>query len=155
MPRLSQLMIRTALIWLVVGYIIGGLVLANKGLPILPWLWRLRLAHVHILLVGWTVQLACGVAFWILPRLDAKGSRGNVGLVWFCYVTLNSGVILASLYEPLRAASPALTAVFIVLAGIFYVAAIAAFVVHAWARIVPFRILPRGGAHEAPDVSET
>ncbi|MCG8351688.1 MAG: cbb3-type cytochrome c oxidase subunit I [Chloroflexales bacterium] len=154
MPRLSQLMIRTALIWLVVGYTIGGLVLANKGWPILPWIWRLRLAHVHILLVGWTVQLACGVAFWILPRLDAKGSRGNVGLVWFCYATLNSGVLLASLYEPLRVILPSLTAVFIVLAGICYIAAIVAFVAHAWVRIVPFRILPRNGAHDAVDDSE-
>ena len=38
MPRLSQLLIRTALIWLAVGTTIGGLMLLNKGVPQLPWL---------------------------------------------------------------------------------------------------------------------
>src|SRR5262245_55442228 len=38
MPRLSQLMIRTALVWLALGYTIGGLMLLNKGVPLLLWL---------------------------------------------------------------------------------------------------------------------
>lgn len=103
MPRLSQLMIRTALVWLAVGYTIGGLVLLNKGVPLLPWLWRLRAAHIHILLVGWTVQFACGVAFWILPRLDAGGSRGDERPVWLCYAALNLAVVLGALHDPLAA----------------------------------------------------
>ena len=77
MPRLSRLMIRTALVWLALGYTIGGLLLLNKGVPMLPWLWTLRYTHVHLLLIGWNVQFACGVAFWILPRLDASGARGS------------------------------------------------------------------------------
>src|SRR4051794_28904419 len=103
MPRLSQLMIRTALVWLAIGYAVGGLLLLNKGVPLLPWLWTLRSAHIHMLLVGWTVQLACGVAFWILPRLDASGARGNERLAWICYAALNGGVVLGALYDPLAA----------------------------------------------------
>lgn len=91
MPRLSQLMIRTALVWLTLGSTIGGVLLLNKGIPLLPWLWTLRFTHVHLLLVGWTVQFACGVAFWILPRLDAGGARGDERLVWVCYGALNGG----------------------------------------------------------------
>lgn len=144
MPRLSQLMIRTALVWLVMGYTLGGLLLWNKGMPLLPWLWTLRLSHVHMLLVGWTVQLACGVAFWILPRLDASGTRGNERLVWGCYWALNTGVVLAALYDPLapRVAASGLRAL-PVLAGVLYLGAIAAFTLHAWPRIVSFRSLPR------------
>jgi hypothetical protein len=151
MPRLSQLMIRTALVWLALGTTLGGLVLFNKGVPLLPWLWTLRAAHIHILLVGWTVQLACGVAFWILPRLDAGGSRGNERLVWLCYGSLNAAVTLAAIYEP-GAASAGMAAgelVYIVVGALYLIAAAAMFI-HAWPRVVSFRTLPRPGA-TAPD----
>ena len=144
MPRLSQLMIRTALLWLAIGYSVGGLVLLNKGLPLLPWLWTLRAAHIHILLVGWTVQLACGVAFWILPRLDARGTRGDERLVWGCYAALNAGVVFGALHDPLAALAgwPGWAAL-LPLMGLLYVLAAALFVIHAWPRVVSFRALPR------------
>jgi hypothetical protein len=137
-------MIRTALLWLAIGYSVGGLVLLNKGVPFLPWLWTLRTAHIHMLLVGWTVQLACGVAFWILPRLDARGSRGDERLVWGCYAALNSGVVLGALHDPLAAlvAWPGWD-VLLVLMGLLYLLVAALFVRHAWPRIVRFRVLPR------------
>jgi hypothetical protein len=144
MPRLSQLMIRTALIWLALGSTVGGLVLFNKGVPLLAWLWSLRAAHIHMLLVGWTVQLACGVAFWILPRLDAGGSRGDERPVWLCYGALNAGVILGALYAPITniVGSAARGVASIVMGGLYLIAA-AAFFDHTWPRIVPFRTLPR------------
>jgi hypothetical protein len=144
MPRLSQLLIRTALIWLALGSTIGGLLLLNKGMPLLPWLWLLRFTHVHLLLVGWTVQFACGVAFWILPRLDAGGARGDERLIWLCYGSLNAGVILAAINDPLVAVLGAndLVRALPVLAGLLYLVAITAFVIHAAPRIVPFRRLP-------------
>ena len=144
MPRLSQLMIRTALLWLAFGYSVGGLVLLNKGAPLLPWLWTLRAAHVHMLLVGWTVQLACGVAFWILPRLDARGTRGDERLMWACYAAINLGVVLGVLHDPLAAlvAWPGWAAL-LVLMGLLYGLAAALFFKHAWPRVVSFRALPR------------
>ena len=137
-------MIRTALLWLAIGYSVGGLVLLNKGIPLLPWLWTLRSAHIHMLLVGWTVQLACGVAFWILPRLDARGTRGNERLVWGCYAALNSAVVLGALHDPLVAlvAWPGWAAL-LVLMGLLYGLAATLFVMHAWPRVVSFRALPR------------
>jgi hypothetical protein len=144
MPRLSQLMIRTALLWLAIGYSVGGLVLLNKGLPLLPWLWTLRAAHIHMLLVGWTVQLAGGVAFWILPRLDAQGTRGDERLVWGCYAALNTGVVLGALHDPLVAlVAWAGWASLPPLMGLLYLVAAALFVWHAWPRVVSFRALPR------------
>lgn len=150
MPYLSRLMIRTALIWFGLGYTIGGLLLVNKGLPLFAWLWTLRMTHVHLLLIGWLVQFACGVAFWILPRLDASGARGNERLVWLCYVALNCGTILAAFHDPLAAAfgpRAGLDAMLLV-AGVLYLIAVTAFAIHAKPRIVAFRALPR------PDRSE-
>jgi hypothetical protein len=105
----------------------------------------LRLTHVHLLLVGWLVQFACGVAFWILPRLDASGTRGDERLVWLCYGALNGGVVLAALHDPLIAAVGATHAAQTasVIAGVLYVVAITAFVAHAAPRVVPFGRLVR------------
>ena len=147
MPRLSQLMIRSARVWLALGSTIGGLVLFAKGVPLFPWLWVLRAAHIHALLVGWTVQLACGVAFWILPRLDASGSRGDERPAWLCYVALNVGVMLAVLYEPIaNTTGLAVGGIAYSTVGALYLIAAAAMFIHAWPRIAPFRILPRPAA---------
>ena len=138
-------MIRTALVWLAVGSTIGGLMLLNKGVPVLPWLWALRFTHVHLLLIGWVVQFACGVAFWILPRLDAGGTRGDERLVAWSYAALNAGAVLAALHDPLvtAVAETTLTRLLLPSAGVLYLAAIASFAAHIIPRIVPFRTLPR------------
>jgi hypothetical protein len=138
-------MIRTALVWLTLGYTVGGLLLLNKGLSLLPWLWTLRFTHVHLLLIGWMVQFACGVAFWILPRLDASGARGDERLIWLCYAALNIGVVLAALHDPLTAAigEAIVMRLMLVGAGVLYIVAIGAFAAHAAPRIVSFRTLPR------------
>jgi len=62
--------------------------------------------HVEFLLIGWTVQLTMGVAFWILPRFEGGTSRGAVGYAWLAFVLLNAGVIFVwgSLEELLRLA---------------------------------------------------
>jgi hypothetical protein len=146
MPLLSRLLIRTALIWLAVGYTVGGLLLAQKGFPLAAWLWSLRYTHVHMLLVGWTIQLAAGVAFWILPRLDTSGSRGDERLVWWYYSALNAGVVLAALHDPLVALAGRDALVLRsmpMLAGLLYLVAAILFVRHAWPRIVAFRALAR------------
>jgi hypothetical protein len=144
MPRVSIFIIRTALLQLGLGATLGGLLLAEKGLHVAPWLWALRPGHIQIMLIGWTVQLACGVAIWILPRLDAAGGRGNLGLAWLCYGALNGGVSLAALHQPLSAlGGRAGLAWMPPLAGLLYLVAVAAVVGHLWQRVLSFRTLAR------------
>lgn len=144
MPRISQLMIRAALVWMALGYTFGGLVLFTKGVPLLPWLWALRGAHIHMLLVGWAVQLACGVAFWMLPRLDAHGDRGDERPVRASALALNAGVLLAGVQS--AASGLAEFVRWLPLAvGLLYLLAAALFVRHAWPRVRPFGLLPRVG----------
>ncbi len=142
MPKLSQYMIRIALLWLGLGYTLGGLMLSNKGIPWLPSLWILRSMHVHILLIGWTVQFACGVAFWILPRLDASGSRGDERPVWLCFSLLNAGVLTALVYAVLQMLHIDMLWLQ-ALAGVLYACAALAFTRNAWPRVLPFRTIPR------------
>ncbi|HLV45033.1 MAG TPA: hypothetical protein VKY39_08745, partial [Aggregatilineales bacterium] len=63
MPRLSVWMVRASLLYLGLGFTFGALMLANKGVPLHPRLWALLPLHAEMLLVGWAIQLAMGVAF--------------------------------------------------------------------------------------------
>jgi hypothetical protein len=65
--------------------------------------WRLLPAHIEFLLMGWTVQLALGVAYWILPRFALGAPRGDERPIWAAYVCLNAGVLLAGLGQALAA----------------------------------------------------
>lgn len=94
MPRLTVWMVRTSLLHLGIGFSAGMLMLFNKGILIDPFLWRLLPVHIEMLLLGWTMQLAMGVAFWILPRFSTSARYGNERLGWAAYVLLNSGVIV-------------------------------------------------------------
>lgn len=130
MPRLSCWFVRAALIHLALGFTLGSLLLFNKGVPLHPLVWRLLPAHIEFLLLGWTAQLALGVAFWILPRFG--GSRGDERPAWAAFVLLNAGVWLAG-----AGASLAAPAVIPFLGRAAEVGAAVAFAVHAWPRIRP------------------
>lgn len=146
MPRVSVVMVRTALGWWGVGFTLGGLVLANKGLAFHSGLWTLRPSHILILLVGWLVQFSAGVAVWIMPRLvhpgvvTGSGDRGDLRLAWLCYATLNVGTLLMALHTPLVWISgghaPALRWM-PALAGTLWLVAIVAFVANVWPRVRP------------------
>jgi hypothetical protein len=96
MPRLSVWMIRAALTHLGIGFLFGGLMLANKGVPFEPRLWRLLPVHIDLLLIGWLLQLAMGVAFWIAPRFSDRPRYGRAWLVGAAFILLNSGVLLSA-----------------------------------------------------------
>lgn len=105
--------------------------LANKGITFAPWLWRLRSAHMEILLVGWLIQFGLGVAFWIAPRFWEKPVRGNVSGAWLALFLLNGGVWLVSIGTALAFSGA------IVLAGrLLEAGAALAFAAHLWPRIV-------------------
>lgn len=94
MPRLSQWMIRTAFVYLILGFTFGGLLLTHKGIPLHPSLWAWLPAHIEFLLLGWIVQLTMGVAFWILPRYWKKPRRPNETYAKAAFLLLNLGIWL-------------------------------------------------------------
>jgi len=131
MPRLSRWMIRAALVYLWVGVTIGGLLLANKGVPLHPALWAWLPVHVEFLLMGWVVQLVMGVAFWILPRYWRQPRRPRAWLAYLAFWLLNVGIGLAAIYGLGLGERPYL------LAGrVSEVTSVLLFARHAWDRIV-------------------
>lgn len=132
MPRLSVVFIRTALFYLALGFTAGGLMLFNKGVPVAPTLWRLLPLHIEFVLIGWTVQLALGVAFWAFPRFARGPARGDERPVWAAYLFLNLGVLGVGLGGWL-----AWPPMFSLLGRIAEGLAVALFAFHSWPRIKP------------------
>jgi len=130
MPRLSVWLIRTALVHLLAGFTLGALLLANKGVPFYPMVWRLLPIHIELLLLGWTLQLALGVAFWILPRFGNERPRAD--LAWVAYFLLNLGIGLVAA-NVFLVTVPALT----FWGRVLEVGAAVAFALHAWPRVKP------------------
>ena len=132
MPRLSSWFIRASLVYLAAGFTIGALMLANKGLGFDPRLWSWLPVHTEVLLVGWLVQLALGVAFWILPRHPLGAPRGDERLAWLVFGLLNLGIGLVVAATFLTTPSLILTGRAAEIGGIL------AFIAGAWGRVRPF-----------------
>ncbi len=132
MTRLSVWPVRTALAYLGVGFLIGALMLTQKGVPIEGSLLRLLPLHIEFILIGWTLQLGMGIAFWILPRFSREPRYGNQTFGWLAYGLLNIGVLSVGVGQWL--AAPAI----IPLVGrVTEGLAVLSFAAHAWPRIKP------------------
>ena len=80
MPRLSVLFVRTALLYLAMGFTLGALLLMGKGIPAWqPGVWRLLPAHYECLLLGWTLQFAVRCGILDSPPLGAAARGRTVG----------------------------------------------------------------------------
>jgi hypothetical protein len=125
MPRVSAWFVRASLCHMVGGFVLGGLLLAGKGVALPPGLWALRSVHIEMLLVGWMVQLVLGVAIWIFPRfvLHRRPHR-SAATAWLAFALLNLGVVLVSAGA---AAAGRVTEL----------AAAASFAIHLWGRVSP------------------
>ena len=96
MPKLSVWMARYALISMAIGFLFGSLVLHHKGVPIYVWTWRLLPPHIELMIFGWTVQLAMGIGFWILPRFPRGDRYGNTALAWMAFVLFDIGLVVSA-----------------------------------------------------------
>lgn len=133
MPRVSVWFVRAALVHLALGFTAGAVLLAGKGVPLVPGIApRLRPAHMEFLLVGWTIQLVMGVAIWIFPRFRlSELAYGRMWAAWLAFVLLNAGVWLVALSGWLAPGAA--------LGGrLLEIAAAAAFVANLWGRVRPF-----------------
>ncbi len=131
MPRLSQWLIKVAFLYLLLGFTVGALLLAHKGIFLNPFLWRWLPTHIEFLLMGWVVQLTMGIAFWILPRYWKPPRRPKEGYVRFSFVLLNLGIWLVVAGTTFRAGEWALFA-----GRAAEVGAVVLFALHGWRRAV-------------------
>jgi hypothetical protein len=101
MDRVSIIFTRAGLLWLVAGVILGALMLSDN---IVPGDWKLWFAptHGHMLFVGWFLQFAIGIGYWLLPRKRTPekplGYDERLGML--AIVLLNAGLLLRVIAEP-------------------------------------------------------
>ncbi|PWB72357.1 MAG: hypothetical protein C3F07_12105 [Anaerolineales bacterium] len=133
MPKLSVWFVRASLLYLLLGSLFGALLLAQKGIPFHAAVWYLFPLHMEFLLVGWLIQLAMGVAFWIIPRFSQGSSRGPVGLVWVSFALLNAGILITAFQYWLPDA--------VLIGRIAEVVAGILFVIGSWRRVKPHGVM--------------
>ena len=92
---------------------------------------RLRAAHIELLTLGWLLQLALGVAYWILPRFWEGPPRGNTVGAHLAFILLNGGIWLVALSTIFGLPNSLFFSGRILEAG-----AVVAFAWHIWPRIV-------------------
>jgi hypothetical protein len=121
--------VRASLLYLLVGVVLGALLLAQKGVPYYPPIWAVFPLHTEFLLVGWLLQVAAGVAFWILPRFGSGPPRGDERLVLAAFILLNAGILLV--------ASSLMLLGTLVAGRMIEAAAVLLFVWASWRRVKP------------------
>lgn len=130
MPRASAWFVRASLCHLVVGFALGALLLADKGVPFAPAVWALRAAHVEVLLMGWMVQLVMGVAVWIFPRFALRRApQRSAVTAWLAFALLNAGVLCVVVSGDGGEWATA--------GRLAEIGAAASFVAHLWGRVSP------------------
>ncbi len=132
MPALSVRFIRAALRYLAIGFTVGAVLLTNEAFVIDPSARKLLPVHEEMLLIGWFVQLALGVAYWILPRLPGRQPRGNETLVRLAFWLINGGIVLVILEPVTSITALLLTGRMVEIAGVL------AFISAAWPRVKSF-----------------
>jgi len=65
-------------------------------------------AYFHLFVVGWITDLIFGVVFWMFPKHSKDRPCGSESLGWLAYASLNAGLLLRVVAEPLNAQQPAM-----------------------------------------------
>ncbi len=138
MDRLSTVMVRTSLVWLLAGFAIGGAMLTDRELP---GDWRLWMgpSHAHMLFVGWFLQFALGIAYWLLPR--KRSATRPLGYypraAMLAVAALNLGLLLRIAAEPAERTGHEATWIFAALScsAVLQMVAALTFVVQLWPRV--------------------
>jgi hypothetical protein len=132
----ARFFIRTALVYLLAAFVVGGVILANQGLALDGRIAALLPVFYHLLMVGWITQLIFGVALWMFPPLSRQQPRGDERLGWLTYGALNAGLVLRAIGEPLYAwlSAPWLGWI-LALSALLQVLASWAFVLASWPRV--------------------
>lgn len=101
MDRFSIIAVKTSLIWMLAGFVLGGLMLVDH---LVPGNWRawLQPTHGHMLFVGWFVQFVIGIAYWLLPRKRLPELPLGYGehKAFVALACLNLGLMLRVVAEP-------------------------------------------------------
>jgi hypothetical protein len=124
------------MLYFVAGLMIGASLLAQ---PVMGWsasLQLLRPVYLHFLFIGWVTQIIMGVGYWMFPKYSKEKPRGREWLGWAVLISLNAGMILRAVGEPMIVLAPQAGAGWtLAAASSFLLLAGWGFIFNTWGRI--------------------
>jgi cbb3-type cytochrome oxidase subunit 1 len=134
MPAPVRRFIKAGLFWLVLALVSGLWQGASTALRLYA-LPALGAVHVHLLVVGWLTQLVIGVAYWMFPKYSKEKPRGDERVGTVIFWTLNLGLLLRLIGEPLIAANPVIAGPTLLASALLQMGAGWLFVAAIWPRV--------------------
>jgi hypothetical protein len=107
MPTMVRWFVKTGLAYFVASLLVGLAIVARPLLDLPIWISNLTPVYFHLFMVGWVTQLIFGVSIWMFPSHPGENRFGNVTMIWWTYGTLNAGLLLRAVAEPMVSVSPA------------------------------------------------
>ena len=108
MPIVSWLFVKTSLVFFVLTFVSGGMLLTYQSFGKMDVPWGFIVAHTHAGTVGWLVMMVMmvmGVAYWMfsLDKKRFEGGRGRYqeGLALASYWLVCGGLVIRMAVEPL------------------------------------------------------
>ena len=138
MHSLVRRYLKTAIVFLAVGLLIGVWMQAERDLlGHYPGTYE-RSAHTHAILVGFVMMMILGVALWLFPRPEKTDERYRPVFAEVAYWLLTIGTAGRTFGELLRATvASAWLRWAVVLFGLLQVAGLALYFHTMWSRIRP------------------
>jgi len=138
MHSLVRRFLKTGIVFLVVGLLLGLWMMVQRelgGRVSGPYAVS---AHTHAILVGFVMMMILGVALWLFPRPAKDDSRYTPRAAEGAYWLVTTGTAARVVGELMRPDVPARwLGIAIVISGAFQVAGIALFFYTMWRRIRP------------------
>jgi hypothetical protein len=138
MPLIARLFIKCGLIYFVAALLLALVLSTRHHVALPPYLSAMGTTQLHLFMVGWVTQIIFGVAIWFFPRYSRDKPRGRDWLNYTAFITLNLGLLLRLVTEPLQATdpSPLITHAMVGSALLQWLASLA-FAVNIWPRLRP------------------
>lgn len=132
MPTLTRWFLKIALLYLILALCVGILLAVPGDSPLLG----LFAIYIHTLVFGWLTQLIFGVALWMFPKYSADRPRGYEWLGWVTLISLNLGLVLRIIFEPIQSIAPSpASGWMLVFSAVLQWLSGVTFVVNTWARV--------------------
>jgi uncharacterized protein involved in response to NO len=138
MHALVRRYIKTSIVFLGVGLVLGGWMMAQRELADIGPSAYVASAHTHAILVGFVMLMILGVALWMFPRPEKGDPRYRPRAAEAAYWLVTVGTALRVAGELCRSMSSARALRWAVLvSGLAQIAGIGLFFVNMWPRIRP------------------